>query len=546
MNAYIKVKSTLSNNYNTFLIDTGADISLFKIGNISPDLKYDPYRNCQISGVGEGSTETIGRTKAELICEDIAFKHNFYLVANEFPIPCDGILGLDFIKSFNCILDFNEGKDFIVLRPFDFPENVAIPILSSPNKNSMTLPARCETLRKINIQFEEPALLVPYQQLQEGIFLAQTIITEQNPYVKVLNINFHNTYVENLQVKTESMNNYDIYQIDEREKDKSKIIMDKLSKNFPNFVKKELHELCKQYTDIFALESDKITCNNFYKQKFRMKDDAPVYIKNYRIPQSQREIIHQHIDKLVEDGIVEPSQSEFNSPVLLVPKKSLPDSKEKRWRLVIDYRRVNDKLIADKYPLPRIDDILDNLGKARFFSCIDLMSGFHQIELDKDSRDITSFSSDNGSYRFKRLPFGIKVAPNSFQRMMSLAFSGLTPDKCFIYMDNLVVIAPTEEKMFKHLTEVFEKCRKFNLKLHPDKCMFFRHEVTYLGHKCTDKGILPDDSKTDKILNFPKPQDADAVRRFVAFCNYYCRFIRNFAHHASHLTTLLKKNVNFE
>lgn len=192
--------------------------------------------------------------------------------------------------------------------------------------------------------------------------------------------------------------------------------------------------------------------------------------------------------------------------------------------MVIDYRQVNRKLIADKFPLPRTDDILDQLGRAKYFSCLDLMSGFHQIELHESSRDNTSFSTGNGSYRFTRLPYGIKIAPNSFQRMMTLAFSGLTPS-VFLYMDDLVVLGCSEKHMFKNLTDVFELCRKYNLKFHPDKCTFFMHEVTHLGHKCTNKGILPDDSKYAVIRDYPVPTDADGARRFIAFCNYYRRFI---------------------
>jgi len=249
---------------------------------------------------------------------------------------------------------------------------------------------------------------------------------------------------------------------------------------------------------------------------------------------------------LITDGIVEPSVSEYNSPLLLVPKKPSPGSEQKKWRLVIDYRQINKKLLSDKFPLPRIDDILDQLGRAKYFSCLDLMSGFHQIELEKSSRDITSFSTSNGLYRFTRLPFGLKIGPNSFQRMMTIAFSGLEPSQAFLYMDDLIVIGCSGKHMLKKLTDVFEKCRKYNLKLHPEKCSFFMHEVTFLGHKCTDKGTLPDDKKNDFIMNYPAPHDADSARRFIAFCNYYRRFIKNFSEYSRHITRLCKKNVPFE
>jgi len=129
------------------------------------------------------------------------------------------------------------------------------------------------------------------------------------------------------------------------------------------------------------------------------------------------------------------------------------------------------------------------------------MSGFHQIELKENSRKLTSFSTSNGSYQFTRLPYGLKIAPNSFQRMMTIAFSGLNPSQAFLYMDDLIVIGCSENHMIKNLTNVFDLCRKHNPKLHPEKFTFFMHQLTFLGHKCTDQGILPDDKKYDVIEN---------------------------------------------
>ncbi|KAK9722049.1 Integrase zinc binding domain [Popillia japonica] len=214
---------------------------------------------------------------------------------------------------------------------------------------------------------------------------------------------------------------------------------------------------------------------------------------------------------MLKDNIIEPSTSEFNSPVLLVPKKS--SSGEKKWRLVIDFRKINSKLIGDKFPLPRIDDILDQLGRSKWFSVIDLISGFHQISLEEESRNITSFSTDSGSYRFTRLPFGLSISPNSFSRMMSIAFSGITPDRAFLYMDDLIVLGCSVNHHLENLKKVFQTCRKYNPKLNPETCQFFRKYVTYLGHKITDNGILPDESKYDVIYKYPVPDSPEAVKR---------------------------------
>jgi len=171
------------------------------------------------------------------------------------------------------------------------------------------------------------------------------------------------------------------------------------------------------------------------------------FIKNTRSPHSHIEEIPKQVGKLIYDKIVEPSVSEYNSPLLLVRKKSLPNSEQKKWRLVIDYRQINKNLLSDKFPLPRIYDILDQLGRAKNFSCLDLMLGFHQIEHEENSRIITSFSTSIGSYRFTRLPFGLKIAPNSFQRMITISFTGLEPSQAFLYMDDLMVIGSSEKHM---------------------------------------------------------------------------------------------------
>lgn len=274
-----------------------------------------------------------------------------------------------------------------------------------------------------------------------------------------------------------------------------------------------------------------------------MDADSPVYIKNYRLPEAHKEDINTQIQKMVDGKIIRPSNSPFNSPILLVPKKSCND--EKKWRLVVDFRQLNKKIVGDKFPLPRIEEMLDNLGRAKFFSTLDLTSGFHQIELNENSKQFTAFSSTSGHYEFNRLPFGLNISPNSFQRMMTIALSGLPPECAFLYIDDILVVGCSVNHHLNNLEIVFKRLRQYNLKLNPAKCNFFKHDVTYLGHHISENGILPDPSKYKTIENFPEPKNADEVRRFVAFCNYYRRFIPNFAEIAHPLNKLLRKNIQF-
>lgn len=534
----------MTGRFNTYLLDTGATISILKIDKLLPEIQINDLFPCRISGISKGLISSFGTVESELLIDRYALKHTFHIVDEDFPIPCDGIIGLDFIKRFRCCMDYgNQWK--LTIRTHAFG-NIVTEIYETPDGSSLTIPARCEVIRRIEIAPGYGDVYIKNQEIADGIFVGRTIISRSEPYVRVVNTNDEIAVLSNVVVESENLSNYEVYDPSEISREDRTDVLEKLRKNFPPHVANKLDKLCSDYLDVFALETDTISYNNFYKQKLILKDNTPVHIKNYRIPKFQKDIIDQKIETMRKNNTISPSISEYNSPILLVPKKSLPGSSEKRFRFVVDYRHLNKNLVADSYPLPRMDDILDQLGNSKFFSIIDLLNGFYQIELDEESKDLTTFSTDKGSFKFNSIPFGLKIGPSSFQRMMSLAFSGLEPLHYFIYMDDLIITATTENKMIHSLQEVFKICRKYNLKLHPEKCQFFLKEVTYLGHRCTENGLLPDDSKIDKVLNYPRPIDADSCKRFTAFCNYYRRFIPKFTHHAFHLTRLTKKGVKFE
>lgn len=164
------------------------------------------------------------------------------------------------------------------------------------------------------------------------------------------------------------------------------------------------------------------------------------------------------VTKLLENELIEYSQSSYNSPLLLVPKKSSDGTK--KWRLCVDFRMLNRKLIPDKHPLPRIDYILDGLNKAKYFSVVDLHSGFHQIPLNPESRHLTAFSTDFGMFHHNVMPHGLNEAPASFTRMITLAFSGLEPNKAFIYMDDIIIVGFSEKNHLNNIRDIFDTCRK--------------------------------------------------------------------------------------
>lgn len=533
----------MSGKFNSYLIDSGADISIFKTDKINKDQVINANSKREIAGITNTTVKSFGTTKTELFFNHNKIIHEFHIVNKDFPIPTDAILGRDFLIKYQAILNYDNWTMSLQLNQNQ--PRVQVQIHNNLDNGTIFIPPRCEVIKEIkNLKLNNDAVVIN-KEIKPGIFIARTIISKNNPLVKIINTTSDTVKLENFIPETEDLNNFEIFTVESNQINREKTLIKELNTNeTPLFVKNKLEQLCIQYSDIFALSTDKLTTNNFYSQKIKLQDKTPVYIKNYRTPHTQKQEINRQVDKMLKDGIIEPSTSNYNNPILLVPKKSA--GSDRKFRLVTDFRMLNKKLIADKFPLPRIDDILDQLGRAKYFSVIDLASGFYQIPLHEDSRDITSFSTEKGSFRYTRLPFGLSIGPNSFARMMSLAFAGLTPEKAFLYMDDLIVIGCSEKHHFSNLKSVFETCRKFNLRLNPSKCKFFKNECTYLGHKITDKGILPDDSKYEVIKQYPTPQSGEEVKRWVAFTNYYRRFIPNYAQIAYPLNKLTRKNVKFE
>ena len=187
-------------------------------------------------------------------------------------------------------------------------------------------------------------------------------------------------------------------------------------------------------------------------------DDSLIFSRQYSFPPVHKEEITKQVDELLKNKIIKPSQSPYNTPVWIVPKK--PESKGKmKWRMVLDFRKLEEKKIGDSYPLPNINNILHSLRSARYFSVFDLATGFHHIKLDPKDSHKTSFSTLYGHYEFDRMPFGLKIAPATFQRLMDVTLTGWTGTELFVYLDDIVIFADTLEEHEKKFNNLI-LCRK--------------------------------------------------------------------------------------
>lgn len=309
--------------------------------------------------------------------------------------------------------------------------------------------------------------------------------------------------------------------------------------------KEEVESLVSEYADIFHLPNEHLHATKRTTHKIHTTDEIPINTKQYRYPPAHKDEISRQVKEMLDDGIVQNSESAYNSPLWVVPKK--PDSQgNKRWRLVIDFRALNEKTIGDAYPLPNITEILDQLGGAKYFSVFDLASGFHQIPMDDKDRHKTAFSTPHGHYEYNRMPFGLKNAPATFQRLMDQTLSGLQGNEMFVYLDDIVIYARSLSEHRTKFVKLAERLRKADLQLQPDKCQFLRKEVNYLGHLITEKGTLPDPCKLVAVRNFPRPKNAKNIKQFLGLTGYYRRFIEDYAKISKPLTKLLKANATFQ
>jgi hypothetical protein len=310
--------------------------------------------------------------------------------------------------------------------------------------------------------------------------------------------------------------------------------------------KRALQEICFDYQDVFYLPGDKLSSTNAARHTIHLEPGTtPINTRPYRLPESQKNEIDRQVEQLLREDIIVKSDSPWNSPLLLVPKKAGPDG-EQKWRLVVDFRKVNERTIGNADPLPDITEILDQLGQSKYFTFLDMIMGYHQIELVPEDRSKTAFSTKQGHWEYKRLPFGLKTAPATFQKMMNSVLSGLTGTRCFTYLDDIVIYAKSLADHNGKLREILDRLRTHQLKLQPDKCEFLRTEVNYLGHQITESGVKPDPQKVAVIEQFPTPTNAKSLKTFCGMISYYRRFIPNCSKIASPLYKLLKKDARYE
>lgn len=303
----------------------------------------------------------------------------------------------------------------------------------------------------------------------------------------------------------------------------------------------EVKPLIENYRVLFA---DKLPPglppHRLVDHRINLKSDAkPFNQHSYRMNQVELVALRKQLDELLEQRFIEPSLSQYGSPCLFVKKRT------GELRLVVDYRKLNHATLRMNYSLPRIDESLEQFKGARFFSKLDLNSGYFQIRIAEKDVPKTAFNTRFGSYQFRVLPFGLSGGPSTFMLVMNEVFRDLVDKGVIIYMDDIAVYSKTKSEHLRLLSEVFERLKKNRLFVKLSKCEFMKPSIEFLGHNISAEGVRMLSDKVKSINEWPTPRNEKHVASFLGLLGYYRRFIKDFSQIALPLSELAKEKVKF-
>ena len=496
------------------------------------------------------SVQSRGTVTLEAYIIDRMVRVSFIIINN---LSFDTILGMKFLKENNVVI---EAKDKTIFYKTPPPDANLVQL-----SDSLELPAFSTTIVDVQIQqkLQSPHVLTNLAcfTARHGLYVAQgpTNCDSLKFAVYISNLTSQHKSINRLTTIAEllPLEQYHLVEEEslaslvteeERPKDLFKpekpVRLDDIDINRSELTEEQLNKvlfLLKNSLDVFAANNPGAT--DLIAHRIEVGKNLPVHTAPYRTSPKDRDIIQKEVERMLKENIIRPSRSPWASPVVLITKK------DGTIRFCVDYRKLNLVTKRDVYPLPRIDDSLAALGGGRWFSTLDLTSGYWQIPVEEESKEKTAFISASGLYEFNVLPFGLSNSPSTFQRFLDIVLAGLKWKSLLVYLDDICIFSSDFEQHLKDLGEVFLRLREAKLKLKPSKCHLFQRQIKYLGHIVSSDGVMPDPEKVKAITNMPLPTDVASLQSFLGLLNYYRKFIPNFSILGSELYQLTKTNVPF-
>ena len=531
------------------LVDTGAEVSIISSRVYDqlyprPELKKKRMRLQAANGTlmrikGETSLNfKVGSQKVRQDC--VVIKELNRLI----------ILGRDWLRSYGVRVYFDLGAIRLNNELIALEEDIHITSVARLAESITLKPQHIHSCTLIPSRKEKEGQILELEQLETGKISRLTGVALVNAVVKInkhrrLQVGIMNNTNQTVTLKkgwriAKMAKIEEISEISPANRSKSMIDIRELEKiQIPSQFKEQAMRLLKWNRDRFASEDRQLGKTNTIKMRIDTGDHPPIKKRPYPTPLAQRKKVEEAIEQMLEDGIVERSQSPWGFPIVLVKKK------DNSLRFCVDYRELNKITTKSAFPLPVIEHTIATLGRAKYFSTLDLKSGYWQVALDEKDKEKTAFTCHYGLFSFNCLPFGLSNGPAVFQELMSIVLQG-QERHALAYLDDVLVFSETKEQHLEHLQQVLNALRRHNLKLKPAKCKLFQEETQYLGFRIGQKGVQADPDKISAIWTVPAPKTVRQVRGFIGMCSYYRRFIPDFSSIAEPLINLTRKRTRFK
>ena len=535
------------------LVDTGAECSMMH-RRIYDQLKDRPkLLNKKVCLQSANGTELKcdGCVNVQICIGGTEMSQDFYVIRD---LNRNMILGLDWLKTHNVRIYFDlkclriNGKHYVNLE-----EDIHIASTVRMKKTCLIKPqtalichgkVRENPDLPVGQSYEISQINRGFIVNQPGLQIINTVSTLAHdrslPLLIVNNTNkFIKIYRHGLLAKITGIQNNvsTVNSIIKNNQSKDKLNLNDL--DVPQQYRSKIEKLVLQNQDLFANKDSELGHTETVKMQVDVGNNEPIKMRPYRTPIKNREVIDKAIDEMLDADVIRRSRSPWSFPVVIV------DKEDGSKRFCVDFRRLNKVTKKNSYPLPLIDDILALLGKAKYFTSLDLKSGYWQVAMDEKDKEKTAFACHKGLFEFNIMPFGLSNAPAVFQELMSVVLQGCN-DFSTAYLDDIMIFSPTLEEHLEHICVIFDRLRQHNLKLKLKKCSFLKSETHYLGFVISEEGIKPDQKKVEAIRSLPVPTCVREVRSFIGMCSYYRRFIPNFSQIAEPIIALTRKYAHFK